>query len=330
MDITKSVLIMMTTYNGERFLREQLDSILGQTYPNFRLVIQDDGSTDGTEEILAGYAERDDRISLRKNEGPHGAYCNFHGLMNAVRQEEPADYYMFSDQDDIWLPDKISFYVRAAESQSPDVPALFYSDVWIVDGEGRKTGKSLNDLLGITYNNRWSLFYQVNTYGCTFFFNRKLLVTVPPLDTEDPMTGRMPHDAYLAKFAAMLGKLHYVPQKLMLYRRYGGNVTSNQTFAISFHKVAERLLDFEKLAHDHAPTYTQSLFTIEKMEPLLPEKDRQTVREIRDSILKGGFPALAVYLKYKIGVGKRARTVSKALVLLFGRYRKYLDGRVLP
>ena len=129
---------MMTTYNGERFLREQLDSILGQTYPNFRLVIQDDGSTDGTEEILAGYAERDDRISLRKNEGPHGAYCNFHGLMNAVRQEEPADYYMFSDQDDIWLPDKISFYVRAAESQSPDVPALFYSMCGSLTGKAER------------------------------------------------------------------------------------------------------------------------------------------------------------------------------------------------
>ncbi len=327
MDSEKSVLVMMTTYNGERFLKEQLDSILLQTYRNFKLVIQDDGSTDGTWEILREYAGKDDRIALRKNEGLHGAYFNFHSLINAMKREEPFDYYMFSDQDDVFMPEKMSFYVKMAEDLDPEVPALFYSDMWIIDGEGKKTGKSLDDLLGITYRNRWSLFFQMNAFGCSSFLNRKLMMLIPDLDVTDPLTGKIAHDAYFAKFAAMLGKLRYFPQKTTCYRRYGGNVTSRQTYRIGIEKIASRLLGFEQLARDHAPTYTQSLLAIKKLEPFLTENDLKNVTKIRKAIEKGGVYGLYIYLKYKIGVGKKARTFSRGLVLLTGRYKKYLDGR---
>ncbi len=319
----------MTTYNGERFLREQLDSIRKQSYQDFRLVIQDDGSTDGTEAILREYEEKDDRIEVRKNEGPHGAYCNFHSLINAVRAEEACSYYMFSDQDDIWLPDKMSFYVKLAEACDPAKPLLFYSDMWIIDGKGRRNGKSLDGLLGIRYRNRWSLFFQMNAFGCCSFFNRELLRIVPGLDPKDPLTAKIAHDAYFAKFAAMLGTIRYCPQKTTCYRRYGENVTAGQTYTIDFRKIMSRLFGFERLARDHAPTYTQSLLAIKKLEPFLSEGDRIAVKQIQKAVERGGFYALFIYLKYKIGVGKRMRTFSRALILLSGRYKKYLDGGLL-
>ena len=121
-----SVLILMTAYNGERFLRAQIDSILSQTYKNWMLFVQDDGSSDGTNVILAEYAAKDARICLYKNEGPHGAYLNFHSLVNKARNAEAFDYYMFADHDDVWLPGKIEFFVRQMEQYSPDMPVLLF------------------------------------------------------------------------------------------------------------------------------------------------------------------------------------------------------------
>lgn len=107
-----SVAVVVATYNGAKYLRPQLDSILSQTYPVNEIIIQDDGSTDGTLDILRQYVEKDNRVHLFKNEGKHGINNNFY---SAIRKSS-SDFIAISDQDDIWLPDKIEKEIEAFKS----------------------------------------------------------------------------------------------------------------------------------------------------------------------------------------------------------------------
>ena len=95
--------ILLATYNGAKYLEDQLNSILSQTYSDFRLLISDDSSTDNTKEILEKYKEKDERITVFYQENNLGVIKNFEFLLKKVENE----YYMFSDQDDIWKENKI-------------------------------------------------------------------------------------------------------------------------------------------------------------------------------------------------------------------------------
>lgn len=108
------VSVVMATYNGEKFLCEQLDSIINQTYPLYEIIVQDDGSTDKTLDILEEYANRDKRVQLFINEGQHGINNNFY---SAIRKAS-GDFIAISDQDDFWMPDKIEKEVAAITSSN--------------------------------------------------------------------------------------------------------------------------------------------------------------------------------------------------------------------
>ncbi|WP_051220185.1 glycosyltransferase [Prevotella sp. AGR2160] len=105
----KLVSIVMCTYNGEKYIREQLDSILRQTYPIYEMIIQDDGSTDSTVAILKEYAARNAMVKLFHNEGEHGINQNFYSAMHRAT----GDYIAISDQDDVWSLDKIERQINA-------------------------------------------------------------------------------------------------------------------------------------------------------------------------------------------------------------------------
>ena len=172
-----SILIMMATYNGEEFLREQLDSILCQTVSTWKLLIRDDNSSDQTRAIIKEYEEKDSRIKLIKNTSQHhGAYYNFFGLLNDVRQNEnPFDFYMFADQDDIWDMNKleclISYYYEKVKTEEP---VLIYADMRIIDANGKMIANSMDQLMGIRYTNPISAFMSHKVYGCNTLFNREL------------------------------------------------------------------------------------------------------------------------------------------------------------
>ena len=95
--------VLLATYNGEKYLKEQIDSILNQTYKNIKLIISDDCSTDKTVEILKEYESRDDRIELYLQQQNLGVVKNIEFLLNKVK----CPYYMLADQDDYWMPEKI-------------------------------------------------------------------------------------------------------------------------------------------------------------------------------------------------------------------------------
>ena len=99
----RKLAILLATYNGERYLQEQIDSLYRQTYKDWVLYIHDDGSTDGTCGIISKNAAEHGNIVVMEHQGGHGAKDNFFGMLERV----DADYYMFCDQDDVWLEDKV-------------------------------------------------------------------------------------------------------------------------------------------------------------------------------------------------------------------------------
>ena len=123
--------IVMSTYNGEQFLAEQIDSIQQQTFKDWQLLIRDDGSSDQTPEIIKSFVAQDPRIVFinehdREN---FGVIKNFFTLI----KHDKADYYFFSDQDDVWLEDKLETMLAAARQYPDQLPLMVYTDLCVVD-----------------------------------------------------------------------------------------------------------------------------------------------------------------------------------------------------
>ena len=133
MEKCNDIAILMATYNSDRYISEQLDSILSQTYPNWHLYIHDDGSTDNTCEILARYVEANPaKMSILDYPPLGNAYANFMSLLSRVE----APLYMFSDHDDVWHNDKVAKSYEAYKQQkvlTPERPVIVHSDLCVVD-----------------------------------------------------------------------------------------------------------------------------------------------------------------------------------------------------
>lgn len=137
--MSSKVSILVATYNGEKYLRKQLDSILNQTYQNLEIIVQDDGSTDSTLEILKEYADKDPRVSASKNKHNLGIIQNFYDLID----KSSGDYIAISDQDDIWELNKIEVLLKHIGDQS-----LIYTDSLLIDANDQSRGMTLLEKLG--------------------------------------------------------------------------------------------------------------------------------------------------------------------------------------
>ena len=216
--------ILLATYNGERFLREQIDSLLAQDYENIRVLARDDGSSDGTVEILQQYAERvPDRFQLMPASPATGsAKQNFLLLMKA----SSADYICFSDQDDVWLPDKVSRTKQAMdqlESQwGRKGPLLVFSDLHLVDEQLKVLYESFWTHMNIDpdrINRIPELMVQSVVTGCTAMLNRPMLDLAVRMPEEAFM-----HDRWIGLLASFMGRSGIVRAQTVLYRQHEHNV----------------------------------------------------------------------------------------------------------
>lgn len=125
----KKVAVLLSAYNGEKYIAEQIDSILNQTYPNLHLYVRDDCSTDNTRAVLRAYAENP-RVTIIEGEKNLGYPEGFYELLRTVKG---ADYYSFSDQDDVWEPDKLARAAAGLSRRNPKFPAMFFANYEICD-----------------------------------------------------------------------------------------------------------------------------------------------------------------------------------------------------
>lgn len=225
---TQGLAILLATYQGERYLRAQLDSLTAQTRADWKAFVHDDGSRDGTMDILREYAQRDpERFCLIDAPSTGGAKSNFLFLTAQVQ----APYYLYCDQDDVWLPDKIERTMdrmRELESrQGKDRPCLVHTELKVVDASLRPISSRLSEYQGIEPERLTlgRLLVQNVVTGCTMMVNRPLRDAM--IRCADPGAIRM-HDWWAALIAMRFGALRFLPEATILYRQHGDNSVGAQ------------------------------------------------------------------------------------------------------
>ena len=216
--------ILLSTYNGEQFLAEQIQSIQNQTVQDWKLLIRDDGSRDRTREIIQEFVAQDSRIHwINENESKNlGVIKSFHNLA----QFEEADVYFFSDQDDVWLPQKLELSLAEARKYPAEMPLMVYMDLTVVNQDLEVLSNSMIRSQSGHANTELVQELTENTVtGGVAMVNHALIQLWN--QTEDILM----HDWYLALLATAFGKLVYIDQPGDLYRQHEHNVLGARTWS---------------------------------------------------------------------------------------------------
>ena len=237
--------VCMATYNGERFLREQIDSILCQLNPDDELIISDDGSTDGTLEIITSY--QDSRIKLLKHDQSKELLSMQLGTFREVTQnfQNALNYangsiIFFADQDDIWEDDKVRVFVSELESVD-----IVMSNFSVIDESGNVLKQQFYKKNPIA-NNLYVNILKSQFIGCCLAFKRNVLEYILPFPN-----ALLAHDYWTGCLGCHKFKFKYINQPLHKYRRYGQNVSpstgkSKNTIATKIKYRYEFLLQIHK------------------------------------------------------------------------------------
>lgn len=221
--MNEKVCVIMSTYNGEKYLEEQLETILHQSHVDVRVFVRDDGSADHTIAILERYSESG-RLEyvLGKNLGPAKSF------MEAVQMAPEAEYYAFADQDDIWDENKLEEAIKKIKEFEEDIPVLYHSKVKVTNAIGEVIGMNGRFEQRGFLCGEWG--YAV---GCTVVFNRALMNF---LKKHNPKILVM-HDAWVRDVCVAIdGKIIYDTNSYIGYRQHGNNVVGGSKGMISIIK----------------------------------------------------------------------------------------------
>jgi glycosyltransferase involved in cell wall biosynthesis len=212
--------VCLATYNGAKYIRLQLESILTQLSLDDEIVISDDGSKDDTIQIISDL--NDSRIRVFLNSAPHGVVPNF---KNALCQAK-GDYIFFCDQDDVWAPNKVKICVE--ELQHSD---LVVHNALLMDGDGHISNVDFFSLRG-SRPGYWHNLYKNSFIGCCMAFRREVLDYVMPFPAHI-----LWHDMWLGLMVEKHGKTKFINDNLLYYRRHGDNASATaekSTFSLAF------------------------------------------------------------------------------------------------
>ena len=231
----KKVVVMMSTYNGEKYLKPQIESILTQKGVKVHLVIRDDGSTDATKDILGEYCAKFQNITVYKGKNV-GYIKSFMWLVKKVGAEKDT-YYAFSDQDDIWDNQKLKAAVDMINKEKKDIPVMYYSDLNVVDKDGSFIRKA-NTWEGSIDKYKISVFIGIR--GCTMVYNYHLQALLQKYSPRK-ISG---HDTYIALLAFWSGHVVYDSNAYIDYRQTGENLSI--TGKSSFDRLKKNFLYVKK------------------------------------------------------------------------------------
>lgn len=212
MNPSQKISLVMATFNGQRFLREQLDSIYSQTLVPNEVIVVDDCSKDATVDILKEYSLKYG-LKYFVNETNLGVNGNFEKALSLAKGE----YICISDQDDVWFKDKIERSFLKLKEIENDAPACVSSNVLSVDSNLMNVVKKAklpkkNEINEVIYNN--------GSQGCTLMFNKKMKELILPLSKY------FIYDHFIGIFAYFVGERFFIEEPLMFYRHHGANVVS--------------------------------------------------------------------------------------------------------
>lgn len=281
------VAILMATYNGEKYIRDQLDSILNQTYDNWKLFIRDDGSIDNTLGIVEAYAKKDKRIYIIKDSLGNLSQClNFNELM---KHSTDYSYIMFADQDDIWKEMKVEVSINTIKnmerSHTASVPILVYTnyDTANSDLEKRKIAYGIhhsNKHIGIV--NR--LLVQPWIMGCTMIINNTLLLSSLEVPVEADN-----HDNWISLIAAIKGKVGYLDIATMVHRIHSKNVTQRKSTKKLKNRFNRTIIRFKM----NSQLIDKRIALIKELEKKIIYSENDILSKYKRLLKMGGFQAIA-------------------------------------
>ena len=287
--------ILMAVYNGERYVQKQVDSILGQTYRNWRLIIQDDGSTDHTIDLLRPYAQAyPERIFVYQREENSGAaYLNFYSMLPLSSSR----YVMFCDHDDVWMPDKIECTwqeMKRLEKENKGRPCLVHTDLKVV---GEDLSVLAPSMVRRQKLNPYASFRQIMVQnvvtGCTMMVNRSLLDLVEGVPKHSVM-----HDWWFALIAAAFGRIGYVDRPTILYRQHGDNqVGAKDAGSLAYNM--ERLKDQKGARQVLYDTCIQAGEFLRTYEKRLSPKQKEWLSLYRDLPKQGKCRRIFLLFRYR-------------------------------
>ncbi len=271
----QNVIVLMSTYNGQQYLKEQLHCIMQQTYPgNITVLIRDDGSSDATSLVATEYPQKDGRRIEwipGSNVGPQRSF------LELIRLAPDADFYFFADQDDVWDTDK--FQIATDLMAQEEGPVCYcsnfrhaHTDLTVYEETALEKPPVFTPLQVLFYN---------QIPGCVMGFNRQLMNLMKRLQIDNVMM----HDSMALSLAAACGKVIYDPAPRITHRIHGNNVVGHGHKKIVLHKwIAEKLrLLLKKEAYDLSAMAEQFLAVAEdKIHPEFLE-DIRLLRDFKKS-----------------------------------------------
>ncbi len=293
--------VLLAAYNGEKYIAQQIDSILAQTWQDFTLFIHDDGSADRTGEILADYETRcPDRIRILRY-APSGSACrNFFSMLQRVE----AAYYFFSDQDDVWLPDKLESsmaLLRSLEEGNKKMPALVFSDLRVVDESLIVTAESYLQLTGRDPHHRElpAILRRNSAAGCTIGINRACKEAALTIGDIGQV---FMHDWWLFLTAAACGRTAFIDRPLVLYRQHGGNVVGASRGRMDWLKEkAGNILRGEQLARSREGLQYRknAVEALQRLSGLKPET-QHLLKELSGISSPSKAVRIRTYIRYRL------------------------------
>ncbi|MDD3362868.1 MAG: glycosyltransferase family 2 protein [Hespellia sp.] len=293
----EQVAIMMATYNGANFIREQLDSIVEQTYANWKLFVRDDGSTDETMSILEEYQQKSGGkiVILKELPGGGSANANFAVIWKWVKENEDFSYYMFCDQDDYWLEDKVKNSLDIMKmNEDVNKPFLIHTDLKVVDDNLNVICDSFAKYRNLNMNiqDLNHLLIQNNITGCTMLWNR----TLNDMLYLDNKSVAM-HDWWMSTVTSMFGTIIYIPTATILYRQHLENVVG-ATEVNSFGFIMKRLKNLEHVKHTLYIPQVQAKALLQVYKDVLDNDNRKILEKMSELRKKNKCKRIFTILKY--------------------------------
>ena len=291
--------ILLSTYNGQKYISDQLDSILSQNYKNIILLIRDDGSTDSTTQIIEKYMTQHQNIQLIRGKNV-GVINSFFELIKSADLNH--EYYALADQDDWWLPHKLTQAVMNIQPYSKE-PALYCGSKIFVD-ENLKLLKTdiKSPVYKVSFGN--ALVQNICT-GCTCVFNRKLLELVQQTIPQHAIM----HDWWLYLTATCFGKVYYDSQAYIYYRQHHLNVS-----AAIYSKKQLLFYRIKQLFQNRGQIYRQAHEFNEKFN--LPSENQKLLQEFLKSQVSWRYRVRVIRNPAIFRQKKEDNFVLKVIILL--------------